>query len=196
MPGLHIAKIDWQASSSHHVFVRGNLLGDRISGPAQFPGDPSNFSQVNTSKGIAAGDTWAVTSNLINNFRYGYIRQALNNIGAGNNSFSDFVGISPLTAENTTTLLSVPVHNFVDDITWTKGKHTLQAGANYRLIHNDTLSNSVFWIPRSRGFLFFQLRQCCDCGRWSAFDNQRAQHLQGDQRDGCESLADGDFDPS
>jgi len=161
----YIAKIDWQASSSHHVFVRGNLLGDRISGPAQFPGDPSNFSQVNTSKGIAAGDTWAVTSNLINNFRYGYIRQALNNIGAGNNSFSDFVGISPLTAENTTTLLSVPVHNFVDDITWTKGKHTLQAGANYRLIHNDTLSNSVSFNSATTGSANISNAQIANSGQ-------------------------------
>jgi hypothetical protein len=161
----YIAKIDWQASSSHHVFVRGNLLGDRTSGPAQFPGDPSNFSQVNTSKGIAAGDTWTVTGNLINNFRYGYIREALNNIGAGNNSFSDFVGISPLTAENTTTLLSVPVHNFVDDITWTKGKHTLQAGANYRLIHNDTLSNSVSFNSATTGSANISNAQIANSGQ-------------------------------
>ena len=147
----YIAKIDWQASTNHHAFVRGNLLSDRQSGSAQFPGDPSNFSLVNTSKGIAAGDTWTITGNLINNFRYGYIRQALNNIGAGNNSFADFVGISPLTGENTTTLLSVPVHNFVDDITWTKGKHTLQAGGNYRLLHNDTLSNAVSFNSAATG---------------------------------------------
>lgn len=147
----YIAKIDYQASTNHHVFVRGNLLSDRSSGPPQFPGDPPSFSQVNTSKGIAAGDSWTISNSLINNFRYGYIRQALNNIGAGNNNFSDFVGISPLTAENTTTLLSVPVHNFVDDVSWIKGKHTLQVGANYRLIHNNTLSNSVSFNSAATG---------------------------------------------
>ena len=147
----YIAKIDFRASVNHHTFARGNLLSDRISGAPQFPGDPPSFSQVNTSKGVAVGDSWTIGNNLINNFRYGYIRQALNNIGAGNNSFSDFVGISPLTAENTTTLLNVPVHNFVDDIAWIKGKHTLQAGANYRLIHNNTVSNSVSFNSATTG---------------------------------------------
>ena len=161
----YIAKIDWQASTNHHAFLRGNLLSDRISGPAQFPGDPSSFSQVNTSKGLAAGDTWTITSHLINNFRYGYIRQALNNIGAGNNSFADFAGISPLTGENTTTLLSVPVHNFVDDITWTKGKHTFQAGGNYRLIHNDTLSNAVSFNSATTGSANISNAQIANSGQ-------------------------------
>jgi len=161
----YIAKLDWQASTSHRAFARGNLLSDRISGAPQFPGDPSNFSQVNTSKGLAAGDTWTISPNLINNFRYGYIRQALNNIGAGNNSFSDFVGLSPLTSENTTTLLNVPVHNFVDDITWTKGKHTLQAGVNYRLIHNDTLSNSVSFNAASTGSANISNAQIANSGQ-------------------------------
>jgi hypothetical protein len=147
----YLAKVDYSPNSKHRVFVRGNLQGDRSSGPPQFPGTPASSSIVNTSKGIAAGETWAISSTLINNFRYGYIRQALNNVGAGNNSFSDFVGLSPLTAENTTTLLTVPVHNFVDDFTWVKGKHTLQFGANYRLIHNNVVSNNVSFDSASTG---------------------------------------------
>ena len=37
--------------------------------------------------------------------------------------------------------MAVPVHNFVDDLSWTKGKHTLQFGANFRLIGD--LRNSL-----------------------------------------------------
>ena len=139
----YIAKIDYLMSPKSRLFIRGNLLGDRISGPPQFPGEPAAFTQTNTSKGIAAGHTWTISNTKINNFRYGYIRQGLNNVGVGNNSFSDFAGLSPLTAENTTTLLSVPVHNFVDDFTWVKGNHTLQFGANFRIVHNNALSNNV-----------------------------------------------------
>lgn len=139
----YIAKLDYEMSSRSRLFLRGNLLGDRISGPPQFPGDPASFTQTNTSKGIAAGHTWTISNTKVNSFRYGYIRQALNNVGIGNGSFSDFAGISPLTPENTTTLLNVPVHNFTDDFTWVKGNHTLQFGANYRLVHNNALSNNV-----------------------------------------------------
>jgi hypothetical protein len=37
--------------------------------------------------------------------------------------------------------VNVPVHNFVDDVTWTKGKHTLQFGTNLRLVQNNRSGN-------------------------------------------------------
>jgi hypothetical protein len=147
----YIAKIDYLMSPNSHFFVRGILQGDRDSGPPQFPGEPPSFSLTNTSKGIAAGHTWTIRNNLINNLRYGYVRQQLDNTGAGTASYSDFVGISPLTAENRTSLLAVPVHNLVDDVTWIKGRHTLQFGGNWRLIHNQTLSNNVSFDSATTG---------------------------------------------
>ena len=39
-------------------------------------------------------------------------------------------------------LTNVPVHNFIDDVSWTKGKHTIQFGTNWRLIHNNRQSNA------------------------------------------------------
>jgi hypothetical protein len=164
----YIAKLDYQLNTSQRLFVRGNLQGDRISVAPQFPGNPPSASIVDTAKGIALGHTWTISSTLINNFRYGYIRQALNNVGAGNNSFSDFVGISPLTAENNTTILDVPVHNFVDDFTWIKGKHTLQFGTNYRLIHNNTSSNNVSFGSASSGAA--NISQAAIAGTFQSFD--------------------------
>ncbi|MCU1297410.1 MAG: Cna domain protein [Acidobacteriaceae bacterium] len=139
----YIAKLDYAMSDKMHLFVRGNLLGDRISNPPQFPGDPPSSTQVNNSKGIAAGHTWTIGNNLINNFRYGYIRQGISSPGAGNASYVNFGTITPLDSEIRSTILNVPVHNFVDDFTWVKGKHTLQFGANYRLVHNNTLSDAT-----------------------------------------------------
>jgi len=101
----YIAKLDYQLSDRQRLFARGNLQGDRSSSAPEFPGTPPSASIVDTAKGIAIGHTWTISSSLTNNFRYGYIRQAVNNVGAGNNSFSDFAGISPLTAENNTTIL-------------------------------------------------------------------------------------------
>lgn len=164
----YIAKIDYQLTSAQHLFVRGNLQGDRSSLVPQFPGDPASASVVNTSKGIAVGHTWTISNTLINDFRYGYIRQALDNVGAGNNSFSDFVGITPLTAENPTILLNVPVHNLVDNFTWVKGKHTLQFGENYRLIHNNISSNSVSFNSATTGDT--NISQAAIAGTGQSFD--------------------------
>jgi len=164
----YIAKVDYQLTTGQRLFLRGNLQGDRSALAPQFPGGPPSASKVSTSKGIALGHTWTISSTLINNFRYGYIRQSLNNVGAGNNSFSDFVGISPLTSENSTTLLNVPVHNFVDDFTWVKGKHTLQVGANYRLIHNNMSSNSVSFNSASSGNA--NISQAAIAGTGQSFD--------------------------
>ncbi|MBZ5548310.1 MAG: carboxypeptidase-like regulatory domain-containing protein [Acidobacteriia bacterium] len=164
----YIAKLDYQLTTGQRLFVRGNLQGDRSSSFPQFPGTPPSAAVVDTAKGIAIGHTWTISSTLINNFRYGYVRQALNNVGAGNNSFSDFVGISPLTAEDTTTLLNVPVHNFVDDVTWVKGKHTLQLGANYRLIHNNSSSNGVSFSSAASGNT--NISQAAIAGTGQSFD--------------------------
>lgn len=147
----YVAKIDYVMSDKSRFFVRGILQGDRDSGPPQFAGQPPSFSQTTTSKGIAAGHTWTIRGNLINNLRYGFIRQQLDNTGAGNSSFSDFAGLSPLTSENRTALLSVPVHNLVDDVTWIRGKHTFQFGGNWRLIHNNTMSNNVSFASAATG---------------------------------------------
>ena len=43
------------------------------------------------------------------------------------------------------------MHNFVDDFTWVKGRHTLQFGANYRLIHNNAASNAVSFNSAGSG---------------------------------------------
>ena len=139
----YIAKVDYAMSTKQRLFARGNLLSDRTSQPPQFPGGTPSSAQVNNSKGIAAGHVWTIGDSLINNFRYGYIREGLTNTGSGNASFIDFAEISPLVAENRSIVLNVPVHNLVDDFTWVKGRHTLQIGVNYRLIHNNTLSDAT-----------------------------------------------------
>ncbi len=150
----YIAKLDWNVRS-HQVFVRGNLQGDTTSGIPQFPGDPPSNSQVNTSKGIAAGDVWSISGSLINSFRYGYIWQGIANVGAGNGPYVDFVGFSSIEAENRTTIRDVPVNNFIDDFTWVKHEHTFQFGANYRLIHNFSSSNATSYSSADGNFSYF-----------------------------------------
>ena len=164
----YIAKIDYEISSHSHIFVRGIQQGDRTSAVPQFLGQAPGSQIVDTSKGLAAGHVWTIGQNLINNFRYGYIRQGLSVAGAGTASYSDFAGLSPLTSETRSTFLNVPVHNFLDDLSWIKGKHTLQFGVNWRIIHNNTASNAVSFDSAAGGA--GNISQAAIAGTGQSFD--------------------------
>jgi hypothetical protein len=143
-----IVKLDYNLTSngSHRLFVRGNLQSDNIAGLGilgpQFPGAPPTEIDYSNNKGIAVGYTALLNSNLINNFRYGYIRQGLDTVGLQSQAFINFRGMDDLTGETPTTRSVVPLHNIVDDVTWTKGTHSLQFGANIRIINDGRVGNA------------------------------------------------------
>ena len=152
----YIAKLDFNLTQSgnHRVFLRGGLNNDHgalpnesvsqtgAAGP-EFPGMPTNLVGVNNSKGLVAGYTALLRNNLINNFRYGFIRQGTGEAGLKTQHFVHFRGLDNIQGFDTSLNTHVPVHNFVDDVNWTKGKHNLQFGANYRRIDNIRSSNST-----------------------------------------------------
>jgi len=137
-----IAKLDWAPSDRHRIFVRGNLQDDSNYGVPEFPSDPPGTALRTNTKGIAAGDVWTLGNNLINNFRYGFTREGYSNRGTGSGPYITFVGLSNLYSETRSSLVTVPVNNVIDDITWTHHKHTFQFGANYRLIHNNNSTDA------------------------------------------------------
>lgn len=131
----HIARLDWNPYSNQQIFVRGNYQWDNSTLAPAFPDTPTgNFWSHPT--GIAVGHNWTISSNKINNFRYGLTRQAFSQQGDSSaNSINFRFVFSP--ALYTRTLDRVtPVHNITDDFTWVKGNHTLQFGGNVRIIRN------------------------------------------------------------
>jgi hypothetical protein len=83
---------------------------------------------------------------MVNNLRYGLVRQGYANSGTTNQNYVQFQNIATLAATGATSqVVSVPTNNFVDDFTWTKGSHTIQAGGNYRLIFNNRKSNATLF---------------------------------------------------
>ncbi|MBV8114097.1 MAG: TonB-dependent receptor, partial [Silvibacterium sp.] len=150
-----IARIDFMPDQKQHVFVRGNLQKDTTDGVEQFPGQGPSYVIEDNSKGIVAGYTVTFTPTLVNDLRYGYIRQGYGDSGVGNGIYTDFRFFDPLTAEYRNTVISVPVNNIVDNVSWTKGKHTLQFGANWRLVHQnrgtnensyDSATSNPYWL--------------------------------------------------
>lgn len=139
----YIAKLDYTLSDRNWLFVRGNVQDDSALGVPQFPGDPASSTNRDNSKGLAAGLTSTLSPNLTNSLRYGYIRQSYSSNGIGQGAYANFYGMSTLAAETRNTAVTLPVQNLVDDLTWTHLRHTVSFGAQYRLIHNQSLSNAL-----------------------------------------------------
>ncbi len=147
----YIVKLDYNLTSNgnQRLFVRGNLQNDHVTtNGAQFPGQPPNQISTANNKGFAAGYTTVVSNTLINNFRYGFIREGVGQAGLQTRGYISFYagGISDPVGESPTTDVQVPLHNFVDDLSWTKGKHTLQFGTNLRIINNLRRTNAQSFI--------------------------------------------------
>ncbi|MGA2347815.1 MAG: hypothetical protein ABSF93_17530, partial [Candidatus Sulfotelmatobacter sp.] len=144
----YILKLDYKitADGNQSLFIRGNLQNDREAFPPQFPGLPPDYVQTNNSKGLAGGYTYIIRNNLINNFRYAFIRQGIGKSGINSQDFVTLRGLDDTQALNPTDtptiLTNVPVNNFIDDLSWTKGKHTIEVGTNWRVIHNNRQSDA------------------------------------------------------
>lgn len=131
-----ILKLDYTPNDKHHLFIRGNLQKDTQDNVIQFPGQGPSYSYIDNSKGLAAGDTWSISSSMVNDFRYGYVRQGYSNRGTGQGSYVIFRFMDQSTPESRSTIVHVPVNNFIDNFTISKSKHTISAGANWRIINN------------------------------------------------------------
>src|SRR5205823_5011766 len=143
-----VTKLDLNltANGNHKLFVRGNLQDDRnTEAVQQFPGEPPNVVRSGDSKGVSLGYTAILSSNLINNFRYGLTREGFGDSGANHQHYVSLRGLNPLNAPSgaRSAYVNVPVNNFQDDVTWTKGKHTVQFGGNWRIIYNNRISDTA-----------------------------------------------------
>ncbi|MGB6687866.1 MAG: TonB-dependent receptor [Terracidiphilus sp.] len=132
-----IGRIDYVPSDKHRIFARGNLQKDVTDNTEQFPGQGPSSTVEDNTKGVTGGETWTITPHIINDIRYGYIRQGFSNRGVGAGDYVDFRFLTSPTAETRTTITTVPVNNIVDNLSWNKGKHTFQFGGNWRLIHQN-----------------------------------------------------------
>jgi hypothetical protein len=144
----YLAKLDYNLTANQRLFVRGILQDDRTLDAPQFPGQPPSQVLHNNSKGLAVGYTAVLRPTLINNFRYGYVRQGLGDTGPNPYSSISFQDLSDQVSFARTVNVNVPVNQFVDDVTWTKGQHTLQFGGNWRIVDNNRFSNAQnFFYP-------------------------------------------------
>ncbi|MCS6885473.1 MAG: TonB-dependent receptor [Acidobacteriota bacterium] len=140
----HTARFDWNVDTQgkHIVFARLNYQVDYTNLAPAFPDTPSPKIWTHPYGG-ALGHTWTISNTLVNSFRYGLTRDAFTIPGDSNqNRFNIRDVYQPFRYSRTFTRVT-PVQNFVNDVTWIKGTHTVQFGGNIRLINTRT-SRSAF----------------------------------------------------
>lgn len=137
-----IVKFDWIPSDKHRLFARGNLQKDTTGGLEQFAGQGPSSVLIDNSKGMTFGDTWTISPTLVNDLRYGYVRQGYGQSGIGSGDYVSFRFLDNPTAQTRSTIVSAPVNNIIDNLNWTKGNHNFEVGGNWRLVHQNRSSNA------------------------------------------------------
>ncbi|HEX4773223.1 MAG TPA: TonB-dependent receptor [Bryobacteraceae bacterium] len=144
----YVAKMDFvlDSAAKHTLSIRGTLSNsnqDIETALAQFPGQQGS-ELLNNSKGLSAVYTAVLKPNLINKFSFGLTRQGLESSGTVGEALT-LDNVDPLQNYNARAYGRIlPVWNYVDDVEWTKGNHSIQTGFNFRVMTNDrfTYANS------------------------------------------------------
>ena len=148
-------RLDFHISQKDSVFVRYSYGQDNLNVNSLFTNLPAGFGSgfnVNHPRGGAVGYTRTFTPNLVNEFRFGYIRPEFAyinpdegtpisaNLGIVNANRSSLLGGGALIGGSNTQIeytgdggpYSVPEKTFqyLDSLTWVHGNHTLKTGAD------------------------------------------------------------------
>jgi hypothetical protein len=137
----YVARMDFNIDQArkHTLSVRGTLnSASQDLTAAQYPGQQAAQLLLDNSKGLAASYTWLAKPNLINVATFGITRLGLNESGTLGTALL-FGGITSqlnYTSKVRPSIQIMPTYTYGDDVTWTKGAHTITAGLNYRFIRN------------------------------------------------------------
>jgi hypothetical protein len=132
----YIARFDVKVNDKQNVFLRMNYQGDTsLNGTSRFP-DTTAPATWRHPEGLAVNHSWAISNSLVNTFTYGVTREAFTNGGDSDQSSIVFRFIFQPVNFTRGQSRTTPVHNFIDDLSWTKGNHAMQYGGNFRLISN------------------------------------------------------------
>jgi Carboxypeptidase regulatory-like domain len=145
----YIAKLDYNITrdAKHRLSVSGALANENSDSSASqapfLPGSPAESTIVDFNKGIIAGYSAVISPTLINNFRYGFIRQSVGTIG---DSYQSWNYVSAFQQGVTySSSFQRPTHNLTDDVSWIHGNHTLEVGFQFAFMRNpETNYNSSF----------------------------------------------------
>jgi hypothetical protein len=143
---VYIAKLDYNLTQDgkQHLSVSGALRNENNPIQPYLPGQLPEHDYVYYNKGIVANYSAVLRSNLINNFRYGFIRESIGDIGNSTQDWILFRGLNdPAGAITRSYAFQRPINNFIDDVSWIKGKHTWQFGAQLSFARTPSTSTKT-----------------------------------------------------
>ncbi|HYL14445.1 MAG TPA: carboxypeptidase-like regulatory domain-containing protein [Terriglobales bacterium] len=143
-----IFKLDYHltADGKHTLFWRGAM--QNVFNPEEpflpVSGATPEHTLSDHSKGMAVGYTAVLRPTLVNSFRYGFTRQSFGDVGnSDTKGWNIFYTLDQGVSYSRN--FQLPVHNLVDDLSWTKGSHTLQFGGNVGIARDPRLSYQHSW---------------------------------------------------
>lgn len=133
-------KFDFKFNDKHSSYVRyaqgsQTSLGDAGNGGRpRFPNAPNFVDTGRTPKNLAVNWRWAPASNLVNEFIYGLSKFRFSFATPEPDPVYSFIFQLP-TDINTNfsyNARGVTTNQFVDNVTWITGNHTIKSGLNFR----------------------------------------------------------------
>jgi hypothetical protein len=97
------------------------------------------------SKGFAIGSTSVLSPTLVNDFRFGYTRQGIEDTGIAKFAPVTFRNLSDPVGLTRGFRALIPVYTISNTSTWTKGNHTVNFGFVLRGVKNDRLTDQNSW---------------------------------------------------
>ena len=131
---FYIARVDYHISPDHTLFWRGALQNVSNAGAPFLLGQVPMNTNVDYSKGFALGYTAVLSRSMVNNFRWGFTRQSSGNAGNSDQPWIYFPNMDQGITRSRD--FQMPVQNFVDDLSWSKGTHSLQFGVSIATLRN------------------------------------------------------------
>ncbi len=140
----YIGKLDYNLTNDgkQRLSLSAALANESSAGAPFLPGTPPETTTVNYNKGLIATYSWVISPTLLNTFRYGFIRESLGTLGDTNQPWNQLLALSqPIFYSSS---FQRPIHNFNDDVSWVRGKHTWQFGYQMAILRNpeSNLGNS------------------------------------------------------
>jgi hypothetical protein len=153
----YTARVDYNITNNQKLFARVNYnnVDTVANGPSiALPGDPITDPLILRDRSWAIGHTWIISPNTINQFVYG---EARNNINFANpfnppgavlffNWFVQTPFTPPFLRQGPQHRV-IPVPTFRDDVTLSRGKHSIQLGGLFKPIKTrSSLTNDLFFL--------------------------------------------------
>jgi Carboxypeptidase regulatory-like domain/TonB dependent receptor len=145
----YIGKLDYNITkdAKQRLSLSGALANESNAQDQYLPSSPTGslFNYTNArhtlldySRGLIASYSSVITNNLVNNFRYGYVRESAGDAGDSDQTYIIMRGITQGVTRSQA--FQIPSHNFSDDLSWTRGKHSLQFGGFISRFRNPRIS--------------------------------------------------------